>query len=80
MTGDRETLAAGLVSLTDSLTRAVIVFTRSAECPGQQQAQKTTTRDFTCSVSEFTSPTGSIHVFPYVNSPDSVNKFGMSTP
>ena len=37
------------------------------------------TRDFTCSVSEFTSSTGSIHVFPYVNSPDSVNKFGVST-
>ena len=26
-------------------------------------AQQTTTRDFTCSVSEFTSSTGSIHVF-----------------
>ena len=36
------------------------------------------TRDFTCSVSEFTSSTGSIHVFPYVNSLDSVNKFGVS--
>ena len=34
--------------------------------------QQTKTRDFTCSVSEFTSSTGSIHV----NSPDYVNKFG----
>ena len=33
----------------------------------------------TCSVSVFTSSTGSIHVFTYVNSPDSVNKFGMVT-
>ena len=41
-------------------------------------AQQTMTRDFTCSVSEFTSSTGSIHVFPYVNSLDSVNKFGVS--
>ena len=32
--------------------------------------QQTRTRDFTCSVSEFTSSTGSIHV----NSPDSVDK------
>ena len=38
-----------------------------------------TAHDFTCSVSKFTSTTGSIHVFPYVNSPDSVNKFGVST-
>ena len=38
-------------------------------------AQQTMTRDFTCSVSEFTSATGSIHV----NSPDSVNTFGVST-
>ena len=30
-------------------------------------------------LSEFTSSTGSIYVFPYVNSPDSVNKFGVST-
>ena len=37
--------------------------------------QQTTTRDFTCSVSEFTSSTGSIQV----NSPDSVNKFGVSS-
>ena len=37
------------------------------------------THDFTCSISKFTSSTGSIHVFPYVNSPDSVNKFGVST-
>ena len=37
--------------------------------------QQTTTHDFTCSVSEFTSSTGSIHV----NSLDSVNKFGVST-
>ena len=36
-------------------------------------------RDFTCSVSEFTSSTGSIHVFPCVDSPDSVNKFSVST-
>ena len=42
-------------------------------------SQQTTTHDFTCSVSEFTSSTGSIHVFPYVNSLDSVNKFGVST-
>ena len=35
---------------------------------------------FPHSVSEFTSLTGSIQVFPYVNSPDSVNKFGVSTP
>ena len=41
--------------------------------------KQTTTRDFTCSVSEFTSSTGSIHGFSYVNSPDSVNKFGVST-
>ena len=40
--------------------------------------QLTMTRDFTCSVSEFTSSTGSIHVFPYVNSLDYVNKFGVS--
>ena len=38
-------------------------------------SQQTTTRDFTCSVSEFTSSTGSIHV----NSPDIVNKFGVLT-
>ena len=37
--------------------------------------QQTTTRDFTCSVSVFTSSTGSIHM----NSLDSVNKFGVST-
>ena len=36
--------------------------------------QQTRTRDFTCSISEFTSSTGSIHV----NSPDSVNKFDVS--
>ena len=41
-------------------------------------SQQTTTRDFTCSVREFMSSTG-IHMFPYVNSPDSVNKFGVST-
>ena len=41
--------------------------------------QQTMTCDFTCSVSEFMSSTGSIHVFPYVNSLDSVNKFGVST-
>ena len=35
--------------------------------------QDTTTHDFSCSVSESTSSTGSIHV----NSPDSVNKFGV---
>ena len=40
--------------------------------------QLTMTRDFTCSVNEFTSSTGSIHVFPYVNSLDYVNKFGVS--
>ena len=34
-------------------------------------SQQTRTRDFTGSVSELTSSTGSIHV----NSPDSVNKF-----
>ena len=33
------------------------------------------TRDFTCSVNEFTSSTGSIHM----NSTDSVNKFGVAT-
>ena len=44
-----------------------------------QDSQQTTTRDFTCSVSEFASSTGSIYVFPYVNSLDSVNKFGVST-
>ena len=38
-----------------------------------------TTRDCTCSVSEFTSSSGSIHVFPYVNSLDFINKFGVST-
>ena len=37
-------------------------------------AQQTRTRDFMCSVSEFTSSTGSIHG----NSPDSVDKFGVS--
>ena len=42
-------------------------------------SQQTTTHDFICSVSEFTSSTGSIHVFLYVNSLDSVNKFGVST-
>ena len=41
--------------------------------------KQTTTRDFTRSVSDLMSSTGSIHVFPYVNSPDSVNKFGVST-
>ena len=41
--------------------------------------QQTTTHDFTCSVSEFVSSTGSIHMFPYVNSPDSMNKSGVST-
>ena len=40
----------------------------------RQTSQQTRTRDFTCSVSEFTSSAGSIHV----NSPDSVNKFGVS--
>ena len=38
-----------------------------------------TTHDFTCCASEFTSSTGSIHEFPYVNSPDSVKKCGVST-
>ena len=42
-------------------------------------SQQTTTHAFTCSVSEFMSSSGSIHVFPYVNSPDSVNKFDVST-
>ena len=42
-------------------------------------SQQTMTHDFTCSVSELMSSTGSIHVFPYVNSPDSVNKFGVLT-
>ena len=46
---------------------------------GNIYIQQTMTCDFTCSVSEFTSLTGSIHVFPYVNSPDTVNKFGVST-
>ena len=32
------------------------------------------TLDFTCSVSEFTSSTSSIHVFPYMNSSDSAKK------
>ena len=41
--------------------------------------QQTTTHDFTCSVCEFTSTAASIHVFPYVNSPESVNKFGVLT-
>ena len=41
--------------------------------------QQTTTHDFSCSVSEFTSSTGSIHMFLYMNLPDSVNKFGVST-
>ena len=36
--------------------------------------QQTKTRDFTCSVSEFTSSAASIHV----NSPHSVNKYGVS--
>ena len=38
-------------------------------------SQQTTTHHFTCSVSEFMSSTSSIQV----NSPDSVNKFGVST-
>ena len=42
-------------------------------------SQQTMTRDFTCSVSEFTTSADSIHVFLYVNSPDSVNKFGVSS-
>ena len=42
-------------------------------------SQQTTTRDFTGSVSEFTSSTGSLHMFSYVNSADSVNQFGVST-
>ena len=37
------------------------------------------TCDFTCSVSEFTSSTGTIHVFPYMNSLDSLNKFDVFT-
>ena len=37
--------------------------------------QQTMTRDFTCSVSEFTRSTGSTHMFLYVNSE---NKFGVS--
>ena len=41
--------------------------------------QQITTHNFICSVSEFTSSTDSIHMFPYMNSPDSVNKFGVST-
>ena len=48
-------------------------------CSVSMLTQQTTTHDFTHSVSEFTSLTGSIHVFLYVNSPDSVNKFGVST-
>ena len=44
-------------------------------CKITWDTQQTTTHDFTCTVSEFTSSTGSIHV----NSPDSVNKFGVST-
>ena len=39
-------------------------------------AQQKTTRDFTCSVSEFMN---SIDVFPYINSPDYVNEFGVLT-
>ena len=35
--------------------------------------------DFTCSVSEFTSSTGSFHMFLYVNSLYSVKKFGVLT-
>ena len=46
---------------------------------GNMGTQQTTTHDFTCSVSEFTSSTGSIHVFPYVNLLDFVNKFGVLT-
>ena len=38
-------------------------------------SQQTTTHDFTCSVSEFMSSTGSSHM----KSLDSVNKFGVST-
>ena len=48
-----------------------LIFPLSLGIPGQQ----TMTRDFTCSVSEFMSSTGSIHVY----SPDSVNKFGVFT-
>ena len=44
-----------------------------------KDSHQTTTHDFTCSVSEFMRSTGSIHVFPYVNSLDYVNKFGVST-
>ena len=40
-----------------------------------RSSQQTMTRDFTCSISEFTSSTGSIDV----NSPDSVNIFSVST-
>ena len=47
-------------------------------CP-ISSTQQTMTCDSTCSVSEFTSSTGSIHVFLPVNSLDSVNKFGVST-
>ena len=35
--------------------------------PPPLPTQQTTTHDFTCSVSEFTSSTGSIHVFSYVS-------------
>ena len=38
---------------------------------GVDYSQQTKTCDFTCSASEFMSTTDSIHVFPYMNSPDS---------
>ena len=41
----------------------------------KKKTTPTMTRDFTCSVSEFTRSTGSIHV----NSLDSVNTFGVLT-
>ena len=44
-----------------------------------ENQQCSVTRDFTCSVREFTSSAGSIHVSPYVNSPDYMNKFCVST-
>ena len=46
---------------------------------GSSQQTMSMTRDFTCSVNEFTSSADSILVFPYVNSPDSVNKFVVLT-
>ena len=72
-----------LVEFIQFLTVQIFASPKSANntisMSGGKSTQQTTTRDFSCSVSEFTTSTGSMHVFPNVNSPDSVKKFGALT-